>query len=40
MRGANAAQIAKAARGHIQPDAPGDTAYAAMRLGRTEIKNA
>lgn len=40
MRGDSAADIAKAVRSHILPSTPGGTAYAAMRLGRTELNNA
>ncbi|ACI12433.1 head morphogenesis [Mycobacterium phage Konstantine] len=40
MRGDSAKDIAEAVRRHILPSTPGGTAYAAMRLGRTEINNA
>lgn len=38
--GKSAREIAKEARSHINPDTPGGSSYAAMRLGRTEINNA
>ncbi|AZS12556.1 head maturation protease [Mycobacterium phage DrLupo] len=40
VRGDSAQDIAKAVRAHIRPGTPGGTAYAAMRLGRTELNNA
>ncbi|AAN02072.1 head maturation protease [Mycobacterium phage Barnyard] len=40
VRGDSAQDIAKAVRAHIRPGTPGGTAYAALRLGRTELNNA
>lgn len=36
----SAREIAKEVRGHFDPNVPGGTSYAAMRLARTEINNA
>lgn len=40
LRGDSAADLAKAVRRSIRPGTPGGAAYAAMRLGRTELNNA
>jgi hypothetical protein len=40
LRGDSAKDIAKSVSGHINPATPGGTAYAALRLGRTELSNA
>jgi len=39
-KGDSAADLAKAVASSIKPDTPGGVAYAAKRLGRTEINNA
>lgn len=39
-RGLTAREIAKEVKGSIRPDVQGGVAYAAMRLGRTEVNNA
>jgi hypothetical protein len=38
-RGLTAREIAKEVKGSIRPDVQGGVAYAAMRLGRTEVNN-
>jgi hypothetical protein len=40
LRGDSSRDLAKAVEGHILPNTPGGTSYAAMRLGRTELNNA
>lgn len=40
LRGASAREIARDVAGLINPNTPGGTSYAAMRLGRTELNNA
>lgn len=40
LRGLSAQEFAKEARSWFNPDVPGGTRYAAMRLARTEINNA
>jgi hypothetical protein len=39
-RGASAREISQQVKGFISPDTPGGAAYAAKRLGRTEVANA
>lgn len=40
LRGDSSRDLATAVTGHILPNTPGGTSYAAMRLGRTELNNA
>lgn len=40
LRGASAREIARDVAGFINPNTPGGTSYAAMRLARSEIQNA